>query len=352
MLKLKRIFKNKKINEITSYQIELALLNEKNRTKRSNGSNGKDKIGLNTLHHEYTMLRIIFNKAEAWGFISKNPMRLVEEPVFDEKVIVVPEYEEFSDIENKINSSEIRERCQFLLALYSGVREEEVCGVHIKDFNFEEKTVSIKRAIVQDEQTRKYIEDKTKSNKSIRIIPLPEKYFDVLKEYLNYRKTIVDYLKFKNNNYKEIDNLFLNKEGDFYRPNRLSRMWSRFAKENNINLTFHGLRHYYITNQMNYNDNLSPRDVQELAGHSNINTTYKYVHSSKKRIKENATNLFEGFTKESLYKNGDDVLAIPISHIATIILGDSRLCNINDLFITLSELTKNNIDFFNIKCTR
>ena len=31
---------------------------------------------------------------------------------------------------------------------------------------------------------------------------------------------------------REIDNLFLNKEGDFYRPNRLSRMWSRFAKEN------------------------------------------------------------------------------------------------------------------------
>lgn len=120
---------------------------------------------------------------------------------------------------------------------------------------------------------------------------------------------------------------FLNKEGDFYRPNRLSRMWSRFAKENNINLTFHGLRHYYITNQMNYNDNLSPRDVQELSGHSNINTTYKYVHSSKKRIKENATNLFESFTNDSLYKNGDYCLVIPISHISTIILGDSRLCN-------------------------
>ncbi len=100
---------------------------------------------------------------------------------------------------------------------------------------------------------------------------------------------------------------------------------------------------------MNYNPNLSPRDVQELAGHSNINTTYKYVHFSENRIQNNATSIFNRFSKEDLYKNdNNDTLTIPISHIASIILGNIKLSNIEDLQITLSELNNREVNFFNI----
>jgi len=267
----------------------------------------------------------------------------------EEKEIIVPEFEELENIEEKIYGCSIREKCQFLLALYTGMREEEVCGIHKEDFNFEEKYVCVNRAVVQNQETREYVEDKTKSQKSVRKIPLPNKFFEVLEEYYVYRKSFVDFLKYQTNNtYIEIPNVFLSKNGDLYRPYRVSRLWSKFAKENNINLTFHGLRHYYITNQMNYNDNLSERDVQELAGHSNINTTYKYVHSSKSRIQNNATNLFTRFSKEELYKNGSDTLTIPITHIATIILGNPKLFKTDDLQITLAELSNSEVDFFNI----
>ena len=39
---------------------------------------------------------------------------------------------------------------------------------------------------------------------------------------------------------------------------------------------------------MNYNTQLSPRDVQEIAGHADIKTTYRYVHASQDRINNNA----------------------------------------------------------------
>lgn len=345
---LKKLFGNTNLREISSYQIELILSKEKNRTKNSNGAEN-EKISAHTLHHEYTMLRILFNKAFSWKFIDNNPISDVEEPYFEEKEIIVPEFEELENIEEKIYKCPIREKCQFLLALYTGMREEEVCGVHKEDFNFEEKYVSVNRAIVQNQETREYVEDKTKSQKSIRKIPLPNKFFEVLEEYYAYRKSFVNILKSQTNNtYIEIPNVFLNKDGGLYRPYRISRLWSKFAKENGINLTFHGLRHYYITNQMNYNDNLSERDVQELAGHSNINTTYKYVHSSKNRIQNNATNLFTKFSKEELYKNGNDTLTIPITHIATIILGNPKLSKTDDLQITLAELSNSEVDFFNI----
>lgn len=142
--------------------------------------------------------------------------------------------------------------------------------------------------------------------------------------------------------------MFLNKDGHYYRPNRLSRMWSKFSKQNNIKLTFHGLRHYYLTNQMNYNPDLSPRDVQELAGHSSINTTYKYVHPSKNRIQKNATNLFSKFKKEDLYTSEKEILNIPINHLATIILGKPIMTDTNELQITLSEITNEEVNLFNI----
>ena len=47
-------------------------------------------------------------------------------------------------------------------------------------------------------------------------------------------------------NYEELKNVFLNKDGHYYRPNRLSRMWSKFSKQNNIKLTFNATVMEYI----------------------------------------------------------------------------------------------------------
>lgn len=342
------IFKNENIKDIDTYRIELELNKEKNRLKISNNEISNAPISDYTLHHEFTMLRILFNKAASWGFIDKNPMLGVEEPTYKEKKIAVPEYEQLATIESLINSCGIRERCQFLLGLYTGMREEEVCGLHLDDFNFDEKYVSINRAVVYDSDRKIYVEDKTKSQSSVRKLPLPDEFFPVLEKYYQYRKIFIDKLKLTHDNYIEIPNVFLNKNGEFYRPHRLSRTFSMFSKKNHLNLTFHGLRHYYLTNQMNYNDNLSPRDVQELAGHANINTTYKYVHSSENRIKNNATKVFNKFSEKDLYKNGNDIITIPISHVATIILGNPNFSKIEDLKITLNELSSEKVNFFNI----
>ena len=126
------------------------------------------------------MMRALFNKAYNWGFIKENPIAKVEEPIFVKKEIIIPEFSEFGTIKNKIMTAPIRERCQFLLALYTGMREEEICGVHLKDFNRLDNSISVKRAIVQNEQTKEFIEDRTKSQASMRTIPIPDDFFIVL----------------------------------------------------------------------------------------------------------------------------------------------------------------------------
>lgn len=347
---LKIAIGNVDITKIDSLFLTKIIDMESRRPKRGNGKQQGGMISSNTLHHEYSLLSILFGRFYKLGWISSNPMAELEEPEFDSKPIEVPEFEELEEIEAKIMTAPIRERLQFLYGLYTGMREEEVAGQHIeRDINFDRMEVYVNTVIVKDENG-KWMESHPKSRDSVRAIPVPERFFKVYNEYLVYRQNYVNYLKIKNPDYEEIPNLFLNKDGDFYRPVRISRTWGNFRKKDeiSIDINFHGLRHYYLTNQMNYNDNLSPRDVQELAGHSNINTTFKYVHSSEIRIKNNATNIFKKFSKEDLYKDGEDILSIPISHIATIILGNTKLSKIEDLQITLSELNNCEVDFFNI----
>lgn len=346
---LKRLFKNKKIRDITTLDIEIILTSESQRQKVTNGVKAGEKISGNTLHHEYTMLRIILNKAKKWGFIEYNPIDAVEEPTFERKKIEVPEYDELDDIEKKIMSASVRDRCIYLLAFFTGMRAEEVCGVHVDFFDREKLTVRVDPVVVYDVDTRKYKEDKPKSPSSKRTIPLPQRFFNVLDEYLKYRENQIAILKSETkNNYTPLKNLFLNKNGDYYRPNRVSQQWGKFRKKNNLNITFHGLRHYYLTNQMNYNTQLSPRDVQEIAGHADIKTTYRYVHASQDRINNNATNIYDRFDKDQLYKNGDNNLTIPIEHVTTIILGNPDYSRIDDLKITLSEMSNKDVNFFNI----
>ena len=99
---------------------------------------------------------------------------------------------------------------------------------------------------------------------------------------------------------------------------------------------------------MNYNTQLSPRDMREIAGHADIKTTYRYVHASQDRINNNATNIYDRFDKDQLYKNGDNNLTIPIEHVTTIILGNPDYSRIDDLKITLSEMSNKDVNFFNI----
>lgn len=347
---LKPLFKNVNLRDITVLHIEAILAKESKRPKLGNGAKPGETIGKHTLYHEFTVLRRILNKAFAWGFLEYNPIISVEAPTFEEKEIVVPEYDEFDEIEEKIMTTKIRERCQFLLCLYTGLRAEEICGVYIKDFDRENFVLKYKnKAIIQNDETREFEEAPGKSDNAKRQIPLPPRFFDVLDEYLIYRKKFVEHLKEKTHGkYQEINNLFLNKNGHYYRPGRLSQVWTKFSRKADIPLTLHGLRHYYVTNQMNHNEDLSPSDVQKLAGHGDLRTTNKYVHASQKRILENATKIFERFSKAKLYKNGKDILTIPTEHIVTIIMGDSQYSNINDLKITLEELSKKEINFFNI----
>lgn len=342
---LKRNFPNKKVYEITTDDIETFLNNESQRNKIDPNHPDKTtnkKITSNTLNHEFVMLRILFKKAQyKWKIIADNPMDDIEEPKIkiENEVEYIPyeEFEKTTDLIEKYASA--RDKSIFYLGLCGGLREEEVCGLHCQsendsesDINFENSQCSINRAVKQDFETKKYYEFDLKSIHSERTVPLPEIAIESIKEYLKYRTQLVNLFKVNyGKDYKNLPNLFLNKDGDYFRPRYVGKLWRKFAKKNDINVTFHGLRHSYITYQMNYNKHLSPKEVQELAGHADLQTTYKYVHKSEEKMKK-ATTVFDNVFDNKIDINSDNTLCVPIMYLASIITGHD--------YIDISKMTE------------
>ena len=135
-------------------------------------------------------------------------------------------------------------------------------------------------------------------------------------------------LKIRNPKYKEIPNVFFNKDGEFMRPKYIGKLWIKFRRKNNLpEVKFHGLRHTYCTIQANDNPDLSLSDVQYLMGHSSQVTTYVYMHKEEKNIKK-ATSIFDKID------NVDSSLGISIESIVMILTGR----NIVDVSILMKEI--------------
>ena len=163
-----------------------------------------------------------------------------------------------------------------ILLRETGVRISELCGLTNNDLDFENRLINIDHQLLRSIERGYYIDD-TKTDNSIRKVPMSDKAFEILKRIVDNQKstnTIVidgysDFLFIKKDGYPRInqdyDNIFrgiknkYNKCCDLKLPNKM---------------TPHVLRHTFCTNWAN--DGMNPRTLQYIMGHKNIEMTLKY----------------------------------------------------------------------------
>lgn len=161
-----------------------------------------------------------------------------------------------------------------LLTLYScGLRVSELCSLKRNDVHLSEKILKV-----------------TGKGDKERIIPIVDACVQQMELYLSLVR--------KNWQKKTLSNFFINQYGRVLTRQYVHNLIKKKCEECNLNpnLSAHSFRHSFASHLLDGNADL--RIVQELLGHSDIQTTQIYTHIQNKRLVNAYDNAFQSFKKK------------------------------------------------------
>lgn len=173
-----------------------------------------------------------------------------------------------------------------LILLRTGLRISELCGLTVKDIDFESETIHVTHQLLRNKKRGYYIEE-PKTQKGKRDIPMSkeakEALYKAVKEIKGVKQIEVDgYSRFlfllndgkpmTSSNYTGVFRNLVNKYNKIYPDTPLPKV------------SPHTLRHTFCSRLAS--KNINPKNLQSLMGHSNINITLNlYAHTSQKEIR-------------------------------------------------------------------
>ena len=168
------------------------------------------------------------------------------------------------------------------LALLTGMREGEVCGLRWADVNLEAKTIAVREAIGRD-GTKIYVKG-TKSASSKRTIPITDDLLDDLLRRKALDKELTETCGVTwSESFYVLGNSLWSKRGSDRTcpdPKLLWRAWKRRVQRLHlVGVTgkapcFHDLRHTFAT--VAAHSGISEASLKEILGHDDVTTTHRY----------------------------------------------------------------------------
>lgn len=171
---------------------------------------------------------------------------------------------------------------QFVVLLETGVRVSELCGLTLKDIDFDNRKIRVERQLSKEKNGKYFIEE-TKTKNGKRFIPMSDDCFNALKNIIANRpklkvEPIIDgYTGF----------LFIDKKNKpkvaLHVENNLKMGLDKYKKLHPDNplpsITPHVFRHTFCTNLAR--SGIDIKSLQYLMGHSDVGTTMNvYTHAN------------------------------------------------------------------------
>ena len=233
----------------------------------------------------------------------------------EEKISAIT-HEQFLSLVSFLERKENPAVLPIQIAYYAGLRIGEACALTWNDINLDEQYLTVRRSVRRN-SARKKVELGTTKRKKIRTVDFGDTLTDILKKarkeqlknrmkygelgYKNYYKEVVE----KNRthyelyamphsedvpeDYHEIGLVCTKLDGAYTSSEQVASMCRSAAKKVDglDGFHFHCLRHSYTTNLIT--NGASPKDVQELLGHSDVSTTMNvYAHSNREAKRSSA----------------------------------------------------------------
>lgn len=227
----------------------------------------KKRLSDKTVKDIASLLKQIFKYIEVKYDINFK-LSLIKSPtVYQRKIDVFTEREKNRIKTYCLNSPQEKD-IGVLIALFSGIRIGELCGLKWGDIDFENKSINIKRTIqriYEIEKGTRVIETLPKTATSLRIIPLSNILYTKLKP-LSKKHKKEDYI--------------LSGDKKIVEPQAYRYTYKNILKNSRVkHKKFHTLRHTFATNCIKVG--MDPKSLSEVLGHSNVDITLNlYVHPS------------------------------------------------------------------------
>lgn len=285
-----------------------------------------------------TTLRAALDYAvEPLHYINQNPMKFVKFPKVDRppKERIILTLEEWQQIINRFRDT--RYYIPLMIGFYTGLRISETFALTWDDIDFETKTLSVNKQVVNRNfgaNVRKVVEKKEKKEQhtswyftspktrsSKRVVPFGDTLYHALyQEKINQKKNELKYGEYYTIHVlkKEVDekgnemfhivpvqkciesqlqrvNMICVAENGQYTSTDSFKFCSRVIHhELHLAFDYHSLRHTHATLLIEAGANI--KNVQARLGHENIATTLQtYVHNTEK-MAEQSVELFEQIT--------------------------------------------------------
>ena len=248
----------------------------------------QEDISISLIRNIKNILNNTLKLAFKQGYIKQNPMLLVELNKRKDKKneIRVISKDELNIIFDKVKGTKYY--IPFFIALQTGMRLGEILGLTWDDIDFENKKLTINKALQFTNEKGLSLET-PKTTSSHRTILIPQSLIDELKKW---QKVQADILQQHSISGSSSHNFICSHEdGSPLNPKFTSSHVKRLSDRLGINFKFHDFRHTHATMLLEAGANI--KVIQQRLGHSDITTTlgvYSHVTSDGE---QDAINLFE-----------------------------------------------------------
>ena len=289
---------SKRTAEKVSAAVGLAVSKAFNEHPKKGG-----KLNSNSVLHYHAMLSSVFRKGVQWGLINENPCARAERPKASEIDVETLDEEDIARLLEALAGAPVHFSVITQLALLTGARRGEICGLRWSDIDFEKGTLSIKRT-VQFIPGEGIVFTSPKTKRSRRCIRIGADCLELLKEYRQHqiqerlrigskwaRKVTIE-------NGKVVDNdmLFTRWNGEPLDPETVSTWFPRFWEEHGLPAVhFHSLRHTNAS--LLIAAHVPITTVSGRLGHAQTSTTLNFYASAIQSADAAAADALEGVIK-------------------------------------------------------